>query len=339
MRSRRWADARTAQAYPLYCETQGPQCFDVQATGSLNPKILPRDFQPGCVASIDVGPLSAGDIVVPSFSQLHEQAYRFAFALECADGALVTLPPCPSGEQDKQRTSHARIRNCIDYFELAADSTAARLHCLLEGSPPQRFLLAANVRPAQLTSLHTRPNRVDAASNGAGPVFAPQISQQDAPAAVRHGVCSPTSLAMALGALGCTVDTSELRRDCHDIGSGLFGVWPQNLYAASRMGQIGAVETFSDWTEPLAILRAGIPIVASIRFEAGDLHGAPLPETSGHLVLVRGVDAREVLVNDPAATLAEGVERRYATDEFARAWFSHRGAAYVFTAPGTTSTS
>ena len=72
-------------------------------------------------------------------------------------------------------------------------------------------------------------------------------------------------------------------------------------------------------------------MVASIRFAAGGLAGAPLAATGGHLVLLRGIGDGAVVVNDPAAPPAE-VERRYSTEEFAAAWLRWRGAAYVFAA-------
>ncbi|MCY3795839.1 MAG: peptidase C39 family protein, partial [Gammaproteobacteria bacterium] len=62
---------------------------------------------------------------------------------------------------------------------------------------------------------------------------------------------------------------------------------------------------------------------------AGELPGAPLSKTAGHLVTRYGVDGDAVLVNDPAAGDAAGVPRRYDLEAFSRAWLRRRGAAYI----------
>jgi hypothetical protein len=89
------------------------------------------------------------------------------------------------------------------------------------------------------------------------------------------------------------------------------------------------VELFSSWDPALACLRAGLPLVASIRYGAGELPGAPMNATGGHLVVVHGLAGRDVLVHDPAAAHHGAVMRRYPVDAFSRAWFRHRGAVYI----------
>ena len=49
----------------------------------------------------------------------------------------------------------------------------------------------------------------------------------------------------------------------------------------------------------------------------------------GHLVVVYGITEDAVLVNDPAAPNRGVVPRRYPIEQFAQAWFRHRGAAYI----------
>src|SRR5690606_29697808 len=100
------------------------------------------------------------------------------------------------------------------------------------------------------------------------------------------------------------------------------------LAAAARHGSLGAVEAFDDWEAPLAVLAAGVPLVASIRFFPGELPGSPLTETGGHLVVVHGAGPAAVRVCDPAAAEHE-VAREYPADAFSRAWLRHRGAAYI----------
>ena len=47
---------------------------------------------------------------------------------------------------------------------------------------------------------------------------------------------------------------------------------------------------------------AGIPLVASISFGPGELDGAPISSTNGHLLVIVGFRRNgDVVVNDPAA--------------------------------------
>jgi hypothetical protein len=76
-----------------------------------------------------------------------------------------------------------------------------------------------------------------------------------------------------------------------------------------------------------------MPIVASVRYTAGELSGAPLGETTGHLVVVTGCDGAHVLVNDPVAPTAADVPRRYRLDEIQRVWLDRAGVGYVLFRP------
>ena len=123
--------------------------------------------------------------------------------------------------------------------------------------------------------------------------------------------------------------TEHVIKSCNDPVTGMYGLWPLAIRAAANAGFIGAVELFSDWTPALTCLSAGLPLVASIRYGQGELPGAPMPATGGHLVVVTGVDGDQVLINDPAAANHGTVSRRYPLAAFSRAWFRHRGAVYI----------
>ena len=112
-----------------------------------------------------------------------------------------------------------------------------------------------------------------------------------------------------------------------------YGSWPLAIHCAGTHGRIGAVEAVASWEPALQVLQAGSPIVASIRFGRGELSGAPLASTGGHLVTVYGIDGEVVLVNDPAAPDADSVPRRYDLRAFTHAWLRRRGAAYLLAQP------
>jgi len=114
----------------------------------------------------------------------------------------------------------------------------------------------------------------------------------------------------------------------------LYGVWPAAILAAGRQGVAGYLLRFPDWTAARWCLARGLPLIASVRYGAGELTGAAVAETPGHLVVLTGWERDEVLVNDPAAPLAGGVARRYRREELTRIWLERSGVAYVLAPPG-----
>ena len=147
---------------------------------------------------------------------------------------------------------------------------------------------------------------------------------------IRGSICSPTCVSMALSQLGIHHEFGQLLARSYHRPTRMFGVWPQNLWAASRWGALGAVETAVDWFAARSALAAGHPLVASIAFAKGGLDGSPLPGTRGHLVIVRGIENNRVLANDPAADAAARVPCSYDIDQFAAAWLANRGVFYLF---------
>jgi hypothetical protein len=69
-------------------------------------------------------------------------------------------------------------------------------------------------------------------------------------------------------------------------------------------------------------VQAGIPLVASIAVEPGELDGFRLPQgTSGHLVVIVGLTPEgNVIVNDPAADSNDTVRRVYDRAQFEGVW-------------------
>jgi hypothetical protein len=109
------------------------------------------------------------------------------------------------------------------------------------------------------------------------------------------------------------------------------GMWPFNTAYAGRFDLDAFVTRLGSLREAELFIRAGIPVVASISFDNGELDGAPIGSTDGHLLVIRGfTDAGKVIVNDPAASSAKGVKRTYKRGQFERAWIgSTGGVAYI----------
>lgn len=162
--------------------------------------------------------------------------------------------------------------------------------------------------------------------------------------------CSPTALAMVLkfygrlpsGASYSWVDRSRgdrvvpaVARSVFDHGYDGAGNWAFNTaYASNRAGS-AFVTRLRDLRDVERFVAAGVPPVVSISFSRGQLRGAPISSTAGHLVVVRGFTASgDVLVNDPAAPTNASVSRTYDRAQFERAWLSKsRGVTYLVTTP------
>ena len=75
-----------------------------------------------------------------------------------------------------------------------------------------------------------------------------------------------------------------------------------------------------------AWIEKGVPVVVSVTFGRGQLTGAPLSSTNGHLLVVVGFTrSGDVVVNDPAAKNNAGVRRTYDRAQFERAWLTKSG--------------
>lgn len=161
----------------------------------------------------------------------------------------------------------------------------------------------------------------------------PPASQMTAPEALRPRICSPACVTMVLGYWGVQVPVTEVAAEVFHAGLDLYGVWPAAIRAAAGHGVPGYLLRFPGWDAAAWCLERGLPVIASVRYGQGELDGAAMPATSGHLVVLRGHQGPWVLVNDPAAETAATVPRRYRRDQLESAWLGHSGVGYVLFRP------
>ena len=159
----------------------------------------------------------------------------------------------------------------------------------------------------------------------------PSLSQMTEDASIKDRICSPACVTMALHLHGSALPLRFIAADCLDHGAGMYGNWAFNVAVLWKHGVQARVEYFHSMEEAAGELLSGNPLIASIRFDTGELAGSPIPKTNGHLVLVRGLRRRDdgswqVMVLDPAAAGKAEVPRPYDLAEFDRAW---TGVAYV----------
>jgi hypothetical protein len=158
--------------------------------------------------------------------------------------------------------------------------------------------------------------------------------------------CSPTSTSMVLGYYDALPAPSSYAwvpeghvdpwvdaaaRATHDAEYAGTGNWPFNTAYAARLAGHAFVTRLHSLREAERYVAVGIPLVASISFGAGELSGAPISASNGHLVVIVGfTESGDVVVNDPAATTRAGVRRTYDRAQFEDAWLpTSGGTVYV----------
>ena len=185
-----------------------------------------------------------------------------------------------------------------------------------------------------LSASDTAPGPRDRPPSGPGArLDVPALSQMDAHPDIARRICSPTCVAMVLGFWRRPVMLETLAAEMFNAATDLYGVWPAAIAAAGRRGLAGYLLRFPDWGAAAWCLERGLPIVASVRYAAGELSRAAVPQTAGHLLTLAGWDGDEVLVNDPGAPGTASVPRRYRLEEVTRVWLERTGVGYVLFPP------
>jgi len=279
--------------------------------------------------------------LVPSFSAASpgEAGFRFELSVRTVAGwspwvagALIGPPAFAP-----LATRADGIAAEIDEFRVTPAADAMRVRLRVGGAARHALFDAPWL--VALSAWDGEPRERAATPGGAGARLAvPRLSQMAEAEAIRMRICSPASVAMVLGYLGHPVEVAALAREIFHPGLDCYGVWPAAVLAAGRRGVAGYLLRFPDWEAAAWCLDHGMPVIASVRYRAGELTGAAIPETTGHLLVLTGWEGGEVLVNDPAAAHAGEVGRRYRLDELQQVWLGRAGVGYVLFTPSTSPT-
>jgi len=160
--------------------------------------------------------------------------------------------------------------------------------------------------------------------------------------------CSPTSTSMVLGYYDALPRPSayswvpsghvdpwvdHAARMTYDYDYDGTGNWPFNTAYAAPLAGRAFVTRLRTMREAELFIAAGIPLVVSIAFGRGELSGAPISSTDGHLLVIVGfTESGDVVVNDPAAATRAGVRRTYDRGQLEDAWIpTTGGTVYVIT--------
>jgi hypothetical protein len=314
----------------------------------LAPAALAKVVPPSCFRGVDAGaahaegrdtvlelgpwaPRRAPVHLLPAFSPLVPAAPAFRFEMSGrAEGvwspwvSTVTL-----GDADfpSLPATAGPLTADVDEVRASRPVDAVRLRVRCRGPLPHSWLASLSAADGE--------DRVDAAAPAgtATSIAVPALSQLTEDAAIALRICSPTSVAMVLNYWGRSATAAAVAADVFHPGTDLYGVWPAAIRGAAIRGVAGYLLRFPDWRAADWCLAQGLPIIASIGYAAGELRGAPMAATTGHLVVLTGYEDGTVLVNDPAAPTRETVPRRYRRDELTRAWLQRKGVGYVLFDP------
>lgn len=143
--------------------------------------------------------------------------------------------------------------------------------------------------------------------------------------------CSPTSTSMVVsywqGTSGpCAPAVYAAVEGVFDWVYDGHGNWPFNTAYAGGLGLNASVRRFTSLDEVETWIARGVPVVISISWGKGQLDGAPIPSSGGHLIVVVGFDAQgNPVVNDPAAASDEEVRRTYLRSQLEAVWLENSG--------------
>lgn len=279
-------------------------------------------------------PRRAARHLVAAFSALSERSHSFRFELSAAIGARwstwIGAASIGPAEFASIATRGDGLEAQIDLWraETAVESVRLRLRlpaddaAVVLAAPWLVTLSACDLAPLE-----------PALARGATRLAVPALSQMALGGPLASRICSPVSVGMVLTYWRARPDVPELAADMFHPALDIYGVWPAAIRAAGRRGVLGYLLRFPDWASAAWCLDRGLPLVASVRYAAGELRDAAIAETAGHLLVLTGYAEGEVLVNDPAAADPAAVPRRYPIEQIVRVWLERAGVGYVLFRP------
>lgn len=231
---------------------------------------------------------------------------------------------------DKPATKYqARVQFASFEFDTKAPRPAIRrLSVCYSGvvaDPERRAKLLQDARPPAASATADWVRDLPVPFRGQG--------EDDVPRAIRELICSPTSTSMVLAFYGIDRPTAENAAAIYDPTYDLFGNWGRAVARAGELGLDAYLTRFRDWDAVHRMIARGAPVIASIRFDRGQVKGFLYESTEGHLLVIRGFKPNgDVIVNDPARK-DQGNAVVYPAPEFAKAWFPQGGVAYIINRP------
>jgi Peptidase_C39 like family len=142
-----------------------------------------------------------------------------------------------------------------------------------------------------------------------------------------RGWCSPASLSMIHAYHGIDVSVARTARAVFDRAYNGTGNWSFNVAYSGSLGLRGVVGHLRNLDHAQRLIERNLPIAISYSWRDGELPGAPLDHSDGHLAVLCGFTARgDCAINDPAASNVRVVYDRSSIEYL---WQRNGGVAYV----------
>jgi hypothetical protein len=143
----------------------------------------------------------------------------------------------------------------------------------------------------------------------------------------QRGWCSPAALSMIHAYHGIDHSVAQTARAVFDRAYNGTGNWAFNVAYSGRLGLRGVVAHLGNLDRAARLIERNLPLAISYSWSEGELPGAPLDRSDGHLVVLCGFTrSGDCAINDPAAANVRVVYPRAAIE---RIWQRNEAVAYV----------
>lgn len=147
-----------------------------------------------------------------------------------------------------------------------------------------------------------------------------------------RGWCSPASLAMIHAYHGIDRSVEDTAQNVFDRAYNGTGNWAFNVAFSGRLGLRGVVAHLRNLEHAQRLIERNLPLAISYSWSEGELPGAPLAHSDGHLAVLCGFTRDgDCAINDPAAPNVRVVYPRASLE---RIWQRNEGVAYVIAPVG-----
>jgi len=254
---------------------------------------------------------------------------------------IAAWDSAPAGSRrtsfDSQRDEDGRV--ATDTLRLAAPADALQARVLLCARPgadmpelERLTLCLSRESPAPAPAGEPAPSAVEL------PLLLSQYAYEQG-----AGWCSPTAVSMVLAYWRARTGDSRLERfaapDCvptlaapqiHDPAWEGTGNWSFNVAFAASLGLTAYVTRMHSLEQVARWTAAGVPVVVSVAWEAGQIENAP-GSTDGHLTLVTGFADGRAMIAEPAGRGGpEAIRRAYPAGQLGAAWQENsNGTVYL----------
>ncbi len=264
-------------------------------------------------------PVRGGTISWNTYAPSGTLRFRLLRAREPASAWYDYAQWMPSGRKSYSPSS-ARDGVSVETDVLTAQTPFDGIELSAEGVD---FTLLAFASPGRCVPSH--PYDADAAI-----LDVPAFSQYAVEG--ERGWCSPASLAMVHAYHGIDGSVEETARAVMDRAYNGTGNWAFNVAYSGALGLRGVVAYLRNLDHAARLLERNLPLVISYSWAGGELPGAPLPHSDGHLSVLRGFTANgDCAINDPAAPGVRVVYPRRALESIRQ---RNGGVAYVIAPAG-----